>query len=137
MASDALYHGQRWGGLQPRWTQIIIYACLHLACIAAPLFFTWSGLILSIALFWICGGLGITLAYHRLITHASFKTYSTLRSLLAIIGCLNLLDGPITWCGTHRMHHANAEHGNDPHTTKVSFWWAHFEWFFFRAPLPP
>ena len=131
------YHGQQWAGLQPRWLHIVIYATLHLACVAAPFFFTWSGLALCLLLYAMCGGLGITLCYHRLITHRSFATFRPLKHLLCMIGCTNLLDGPMTWAGVHRIHHANAEEEHDPHTTFVGFWWAHFEWFFFRPPQRP
>lgn len=137
MAQPISVHGSSWRTLRLRRVQVMEYAAFHLACLLGPLWFTWSGLTVCVVLFFGCGGLGVTLGYHRLITHRSFKTYKLIEYLLAIIGCTNMLDGPITWCGTHRTHHAHADREQDPHTTLVSFWWAHVEWFFFRPPLEP
>ena len=54
------------------WTITLGIFGLHAAALLAPFFFSWSGVVLAIFLWWAVGGLGITLCYHRLLTHRSF-----------------------------------------------------------------
>lgn len=101
---------------------------LHLACFAAPFTFTWSGLAWAVALWWACGGLGICLCYHRLLTHRSFKTYRPVEYLLTTLGTMCFEGGPVKWVGTHRIHHRHSDDHNDPHTPKHGFNWSHIFW---------
>ena len=64
-------------------------------------------------------GLGITVGYHRLFTHRSFKTTRTVRALLAVLGSM-AVEGPvIEWVATHRKHHRFSDHAGDPHSPHV------------------
>jgi stearoyl-CoA desaturase (delta-9 desaturase) len=64
-------------------------------------------------------GLGITVGYHRLFTHRSFKTGRTVRALLAVCGSM-AVEGPvIEWVATHRKHHRFSDHSGDPHSPHV------------------
>ena len=64
-------------------------------------------------------GLGITVGYHRLFTHRSFKTSRTVRALLAVFGSM-AVEGPvIEWVATHRKHHRFSDHSGDPHSPHV------------------
>ena len=59
---------------------------------------------------------GVTVGYHRLFTHRSFKTTRTVRALLAILGSA-VVEGPvIEWVSTHRKHHRFTDHPGDPHS---------------------
>jgi len=121
-----------------RWGQISLYALLHVSALFAPLHFTWSGLILMVVLLWACGGLGISLGWHRLNTHGSFKTSPTLRAILTALGCCSWQGGPMEWVGTHRRHHAHTDDVTlDPHTPRAGFFWAHAEWMFYNLPYNP
>ncbi len=61
-------------------------------------------------------GLGITVGYHRLLTHRAFETYKPLRYMWAILGSL-ALEGPvIAWVADHRKHHAFTDQEGDPHS---------------------
>ena len=120
-----------------RWDNIIIFAVLHLACLTLPWTFTWSGLVWCGVLFWIGGGLGITLAWHRMLTHGSFKTYRPIRLFLTALGCINLQNGPIEWVGTHRLHHGHTDELDDPHSPRHGFIWSHMRWVFFKTLPSP
>jgi stearoyl-CoA desaturase (delta-9 desaturase) len=78
----------------------------------------WQDLVvfaITITLF----GLGITVGYHRLFTHRSFKTTRPVRILLAILGSA-AVEGPvIEWVAYHRRHHAFSDHEGDPHSPHV------------------
>jgi stearoyl-CoA desaturase (Delta-9 desaturase) len=75
----------------------------------------WTDVALFLA-FYIPSGLGITVGYHRLFTHSSFKANRPLRIALAIAGSL-AIEGPvIRWVADHRRHHAFSDKEGDPHS---------------------
>jgi stearoyl-CoA desaturase (delta-9 desaturase) len=110
------------------WTNVIGIGSMHLACLAAPFFFAWSSLGIAALFWWICGGLGVCLCYHRLLTHRSFKTYKPVEYILAFIGTSNWQGGPVQWVGTHRLHHKHSDEEDDPHSPRHGFNWAHVLW---------
>jgi stearoyl-CoA desaturase (delta-9 desaturase) len=64
-------------------------------------------------------GLGITVGFHRLFTHRSFKTGRAVRATLAILGSA-AIEGPmIAWVADHRKHHAFSDQPGDPHSPHV------------------
>lgn len=106
----------------------------HLLAIAAIFTFSWPGFIAFLVMVFVTGCLGITLGYHRLLTHRSFDTAKPLRYLLAFFGCLAMQGGPIRWVATHRLHHKEADKPNDPHSAEEGFLWSHLLWNFYRHP---
>ncbi len=71
------------------------------------------------AVLYVATGLGITVGFHRLFTHRSFKTSSPMRGLLAILGTM-AVEGPvISWVADHRKHHAYSDRLGDPHSPHV------------------
>ena len=64
-------------------------------------------------------GVGVTVGFHRLFTHRSFKTYRTIRVLFAVLGSA-AVEGPlIEWVATHRKHHRFSDRSGDPHSPHV------------------
>ncbi|MEA2382671.1 MAG: hypothetical protein QOH72_2642 [Solirubrobacteraceae bacterium] len=64
-------------------------------------------------------GLGITVGFHRLFTHRSFKTKPAVRAILAVCGSA-AIEGPvISWVADHRKHHAFSDQPGDPHSPHV------------------
>jgi stearoyl-CoA desaturase (delta-9 desaturase) len=64
-------------------------------------------------------GLGITVGFHRLFTHRSFKTTRWVRALLAVLGSM-AVEGPVNeWVATHRKHHRFSDEPGDPHSPHV------------------
>ena len=64
-------------------------------------------------------GLGITVGFHRLFTHRSFKTTRVTRALLAVLGSM-AVEGPvIEWVATHRKHHRFSDQPGDPHSPNL------------------
>jgi stearoyl-CoA desaturase (delta-9 desaturase) len=63
--------------------------------------------------------LGVTVGFHRLLTHRAFKTSPWLRGLLAILGTM-AVEGPvINWVADHRKHHVYTDRPGDPHSPHV------------------
>ena len=103
----------------------------HVMAIAAFFTFSWRNLAVALVLHWIAVGLGISMGYHRLHTHRGFKTYKWFDYFLAICGTLTLEGGPIFWVATHRLHHQYSDEPEDPHSPRVSGFWAHLGWIIF------
>lgn len=75
----------------------------------------WSDLIV-LAVTYLLTGLGITVGYHRLFTHRSFKTSPAMRALFAVLGSA-AVEGPvIEWVSNHRKHHQFSDQPGDPHS---------------------
>lgn len=79
---------------------------------------TWFDLTVMLVLYLIAG-FGITVGYHRLLTHNAFKTHPVLRYLWAIAGSTGVQNPPIIWVADHRKHHAHADEEGDPHSPHV------------------
>lgn len=101
---------------------------IHLLCLAAPFYFSWTGLALAFVLHWASGSLGICLGFHRLLTHTGLEVPNWLRYTFATIGTLAGEGGPITWTANHRKHHAFSDQVGDPHSPRDGGWWAHIFW---------
>jgi stearoyl-CoA desaturase (delta-9 desaturase) len=78
----------------------------------------WRDVVIFVVMY-IPIGLGITVGFHRLLTHRSFKTSPALRGLLGILGTM-AIEGPvISWVADHRKHHAYTDRAGDPHSPHV------------------
>ena len=64
-------------------------------------------------------GLGVTVGFHRLLTHRSFKTSPAMRGLLAVLGTMSVEGPVISWVADHRKHHAYSDRLGDPHSPHV------------------
>lgn len=115
------------------WPTALLLVGVHLGALAAPFFFSWSALVLCVVLHY-ATGLAITLGYHRLLTHRSFKCPRALEYLLAFLGSQACQGGPIAWVAVHRLHHSHADREGDPHNVVRGFWWAHMGWLFSTPP---
>ena len=81
----------------------------------------WLGYsdLIVFAIMYVLTGLGITVGFHRLFTHRSFKTTKTMRFVLAALGSA-AIEGPvISWVADHRKHHAFSDQPGDPHSPHV------------------
>jgi hypothetical protein len=67
-------------------------------------------------LFYLVTGFGVTLGFHRCLTHRSFTARPALRVALAIAGSMAFQGDVIGWVATHRRHHAFTDRPGDPHS---------------------
>ncbi len=63
--------------------------------------------------------LGVTIGFHRMLTHRAFKTSPPLRGLFAVLGTMSVEGPVISWVADHRKHHAYADRLGDPHSPHV------------------
>jgi stearoyl-CoA desaturase (delta-9 desaturase) len=123
---------RRWTDLD--WPTAIWIGGIHLAALAAPFYFTWSGFWICMALYWVTGGLGVCLGYHRLLTHGSFTTYRPVRWLFAFLGGISGEGSSLVWVANHRKHHVFSDQDGDPHSPRDGGLWAHMLWLFPSHP---
>jgi len=113
------------------WSTALVLVVFHIGAIAALFMFSWKVFWATVFLYWVATGLGISLGYHRLHTHRSYKTPLWLEYLFAVCGTLNLEGGPIFWVATHRIHHQKSDQPGDPHSPHDGAFWAHVGWILF------
>ena len=111
------------------WVYVTTIVGIHLLALLAlfPVFFSLVGfftMLIGIHVF----GQGITIGYHRLLTHRSFKTLPWVEHGFSILGMCCLEDSPARWVAIHRIHHVHSDHQPDPHTPLVNFFWSHCGW---------
>jgi stearoyl-CoA desaturase (delta-9 desaturase) len=122
---------RRWRRLN--WSHILWWAFLQAGVLLAPFTFSWSGLALCVVLYLVTG-FGITVGYHRLLTHRSFRTPRAVERVLAVLGALGSQGGPLQWVAVHRIHHCHSDAEGDPHSPRDGLWWAHLLWWFPYTP---
>ena len=66
-------------------------------------------------------GQGITLGYHRLATHESFKCHRVVKAIALVLGSAAAQGPVITWADNHRRHHIHADQAGDPHSPHADF----------------
>jgi stearoyl-CoA desaturase (delta-9 desaturase) len=78
---------------------------------------------------------GVTVGYHRLLTHRAFATYPWMERTFAVMGSLSLQGSVMDWVADHRKHHAHTDQEGDPHSPHVGhgsglagLWHAHVGW---------
>lgn len=122
--------------LIPDWKIIIYMGSIHAVALLAlfPSNFSWGAIGVTIFLYWLTGALGITLGFHRLVSHRSFQTPKWLEYFFVFCGTLACQGGPLEWVGIHRMHHKFSDKPGDPHDSNRGFWWSHMGWMLFEIP---
>jgi stearoyl-CoA desaturase (delta-9 desaturase) len=131
-----------------RWQRlsILLIVTLPLVGVGAALWYGWGrgvsavdvGLLVG---FYAFTGLGITVGFHRLLTHQSFRVPQWVRVLFAVAGSMAIQGAVIDWVATHRRHHAYSDRPGDPHSPHVDFedgfrglfkglWFSHTGWLF-------
>jgi fatty-acid desaturase len=125
---DVEYYANR-QGLNVFTTIVLIF--LHIGAIAALFFFSWGRLAAAVVLYYFATGLGISMGYHRLHTHRSYKVPKWLEYFFAVCGTLTLEGGPIFWVATHRLHHQFSDQPGDPHSPRDGAFWSHVGWILF------
>lgn len=75
----------------------------------------WPEVVVMAAMYALCG-FGVTIGYHRLLTHRAFETYRPIKLMLAIFASASGQGMCIRWVATHRRHHQRSDHEGDPHS---------------------
>ena len=122
--------------IPPAWGAIIYMAIIHFMALFAlfPSNFNIQALAIAFVLYVITAGVGITLGFHRLMSHRSFEVPKLLEYFLIFCGTLAGQGSPIDWIGLHRIHHQYSDKEQDPHNSLKGFYWSHFGWMICQNP---
>lgn len=112
------------------WVVFGWMVAMHVGCLAAPFFFTWSAFGVALLLYWLTGCIGVCLGYHRVLSHKSLKLAKPVEFFVYLCGSLSAQGSPLTWAATHRVHHARSDKEGDPHSPRDGRWWSHVLWLF-------
>jgi stearoyl-CoA desaturase (delta-9 desaturase) len=80
----------------------------------------WTDLVLFLGLYVLCG-FGITIGYHRMLTHRAFEAVPPLKALLLVFGSIAIQGSAVDWAVDHRTHHAFSDKEGDPHSPHHGF----------------
>jgi len=88
-----------------------------------------------LAAFYVLTAVGVTVGFHRLLTHRSFQTHPWLERTFAVLGSMSVQGSVLDWVADHRKHHAHTDEEGDPHSPHVGhgsglsgLWHAHMGW---------
>jgi sn-1 stearoyl-lipid 9-desaturase len=107
---------------------VLFLTGVHIGAVAAFWHFSWLNFWVAVGLYFLTGCIGITLCYHRLLSHRSFKVPKWFERVLATCGVLSMQGSPLEWVGHHRMHHAFSDTPKDPHDSSRGFLYSHLGW---------
>ncbi|KAK6263497.1 hypothetical protein SCA6_018931 [Theobroma cacao] len=123
-----VFWGRKWNTLDMATAGVVVG--MHLLSLFAPFHFNWPAFWLAVGLYGVTGLLGITLSFHRNLSHRSFKVPKWLEYFFAYCGVQALQGNPIDWVSTHRYHHQFCDSDRDPHSPIEGFWFSHMSWLF-------
>jgi stearoyl-CoA desaturase (Delta-9 desaturase) len=119
---------------------------LPFAAFVAAIVLLWNSAVSAtdlgiLAVMYVVTGLGVTVGFHRLLTHRSFAVPKPLEYTFAILGSMAVQGPVMSWVADHRKHHAHADEEGDPHSPHVGhgdgiggvlrgLWHAHTGWLF-------
>lgn len=98
--------------------------------------------VVTLVVLYLMSGLGITIGFHRLLTHRSFKTHPVIKFLFLAMGSMAIQGPALHWAATHLRHHAHTDEEGDPHSpwklsatggsrsSLMSFLHSHLLWMF-------
>ncbi len=118
------------------WINIIFFAVTtFLGVIGCPLYAYYHGVsAIEVALFLFYAGatgMGITVGYHRLFAHSTYKANALIRFLLLFFGGAAFEQTALDWASQHRDHHRYVDTDLDPYSIKKGFFYAHMGWLMF------
>jgi stearoyl-CoA desaturase (delta-9 desaturase) len=119
-------------------TIVLFFTMTVATVIGVPLFgYVYGFSVLDWTMFvllYLVTGLGITVGYHRLISHRSFECKPWVKGCLLIAGGWALENSALRWCSDHIRHHARCDGQEDPYNATKGFWYSHCGWLFTKSP---
>ena len=152
-ASQPAAHVEAYVGSPKQKAMMLVAVILPLLGTAAAIAWMWQygfmgwlylGLMVG---GWYLTGMGITIGFHRLLTHRSFESKPFVRWFWTAAGAMAVEGSPLVWCAIHRRHHQLSDHEGDPHSPHLhdggfwnmlkGMWHAHTGWLFNEYWEPP
>ena len=123
-------------------TSSFLIGTLVLTLTAVPLYLWYFGVdwfqVAVLAVLMTATGFSITLGYHRLFSHMTFRARLPVRLFTLIFGAAAFENSVLMWASDHRRHHKHVDHDEDPYDITKGFFHAHIGWMLFKLwPEPP
>lgn len=103
--------------------------------VATPTYIFYYGIsrseVILLILFMFLTGFSVTVGYHRLFAHVSYRTNRVIRFLFLFFGAGAFQQSALAWSSQHRDHHRYVDTDADPYNINKGFFWAHMGWLFF------
>jgi stearoyl-CoA desaturase (Delta-9 desaturase) len=122
----------------------LLAVAIPFAATLAAIVLLWNSVVSAtdlaiLAVMYVLTGLGVTVGFHRMLTHRSFQAPKPVEYALAILGSMAVQGPVMAWVADHRKHHAHADQEGDPHSPHVGhgdgvsgvlhgLWHAHVGW---------
>ena len=118
---------------QTRWVGIIFFIVLHVVgLVGTPLYLLHYG---ASSAEWVLffsysflTNMAITVGYHRLFAHVTFKAHPIVRFFLLFFGAATFEESALKWASQHRQHHQFTDTDKDPHSVKKGLFYCHIGW---------
>ena len=124
----------------------VVAVVLPFAAFIFALWLLWGGAVTArdlaiLAVFYVLVGFGVTVGFHRMLTHRSFEARPWLRATFAVLGSMSVQGAVIHWVADHRRHHTFTDEEGDPHSPHLNegegwrgvltgLWHSHVGWLF-------
>ena len=117
-------------------TSSFLIGTFVLTLTAVPLYLwnfgiNWFQVVLFVAMFY-ATGMSITLGYHRLFSHITFKAKWPVKLFTLLFGAAAFENSVLMWASEHRAHHKHVDHEDDPYAISKGFFFAHIGWLLFK-----
>lgn len=113
---------------------LIAQVVAHLSLIPMLIWAEWRHWLIALAIYFLTGCLGMSMTYHRLLAHNSWKAPRWFEWFGTLCATLGLTGSSLAWCSVHREHHQKADTEADPHSPLHRKW---YEVQFFSMFYPP
>ena len=115
---------------------VFLISTFAISCTAVPLYIWHYGLdifqVVLFLFFFISTGMSITLGYHRLFSHLTFKANPLVKLYTLLFGAAAFEGSALAWSADHRRHHKFVDHDDDPYDISRGLFHAHIGWLLFR-----
>ena len=100
------------------WLLFMLQCVAHVALALQIFYGHWYHWLLTFGVYFLTGCLGMTMTYHRLLSHDSWKAPRWFHVIGTVLGCYGLTGSSIAWTAIHREHHHHTDDEADPHSPK-------------------
>ena len=108
----------------------------HLSLLPMLIFASWHHYLVSVFIYFLTGCLGMTMTYHRLLSHRSWNPPKFLEYFFVLLATVGLTGSAISWVAVHRKHHRYTDQPGDPHSPYYKGWfYCHFLSMFIKVDV--
>lgn len=97
--------------------------CSHLGLLYLIFYGVWWQWLVCISVYFFTGCLGMSITYHRLLSHRSWRAPLWFKRIGVLLGTLGMTGSALAWVAVHRQHHSSPDASHDPHSPNIFPWW--------------